>query len=247
MARKKRPAKQAARRRQPVLGHLSPDWYWEQDDAYRFTRVDLREGVGKAERQLAATLIGKPRWDTGIQIEGGWDAHRRALDAREAFRDVLMWRDLDDGSRRWISTSGEPVFDARRRFKGYRGVGRDITEQKRTEARLRDRSSSESTRTRSRGRRSGLRSRCWPATAWTSWSMAGTATPQRRSCRTRCSDTTAAGSTAWPMGSSLRRPTTRRSTVASSMTRRTVGLPTRPLPGGSRIRRTRFLLTGCTV
>jgi diguanylate cyclase (GGDEF)-like protein/PAS domain S-box-containing protein len=137
MARKKRPAKQAARRRAPVLGHLSPDWYWEQDEAYRFTRVELRAGVGKAERQLATALIGKQRWDTGIQIEGGWDAHRRALDAREAFRDVLMWRDLADGSRRWISTSGEPVFDARRRFKGYRGIGRDITEQKRTEARLR--------------------------------------------------------------------------------------------------------------
>ena len=139
-SRKKRPAtaaKPARRQRPPVLGNLSPDWYWEQDAGYRFTKVVLREGVGARERDLAAYLIGKRRWETGMEVEGGWEAHRAALAARRPFRDLLMWRDLPDGTRRWVNSSGEPVLDARGRFKGYRGIGRDVSEQKRAEARLR--------------------------------------------------------------------------------------------------------------
>ena len=133
--RSARATSEPPRRATPV--NLSSDWYWEQDAELRFTQVDLREGVGKDERELAKRIIGKLRWDTGIEIEGGWDAHRGLLEARKPFRDVLMWRDLEDGSRRWVSTSGEPVFDARGRFKGYRGIGRNVSEQKRAEARLR--------------------------------------------------------------------------------------------------------------
>jgi len=120
-----------------VRGHLSPDWYWEQDAQFRFTRVELREGAEEAERKRAQHLIGKMRWETGVQIEGGWDAHRALLKAHRPFRDVLMWREFSDGSRYWVMSTGEPVFDARRRFKGYRGVGRNVTAQKDAEARLR--------------------------------------------------------------------------------------------------------------
>jgi diguanylate cyclase (GGDEF)-like protein/PAS domain S-box-containing protein len=138
-SRIKRPAAaaKATRRRPPALGNLSPDWYWEQDADFRFTRVALREGVNAAERDLAAYLLGKKRWETGMQIEGGWDAHRALLAGRKPFRDVLLWSDLPDGTRRWVVTSGEPVFGARGRFTGYRGIGRDVSEQKRAEARLR--------------------------------------------------------------------------------------------------------------
>ncbi len=49
-----------------------------------------------------------------------------------------MWRERADGlGRRYVSVSGEPVFDARGRFAGYRGLTRDVTEQKRGEALLR--------------------------------------------------------------------------------------------------------------
>ncbi len=89
------------------------------------------------EQELARGIIGKRRWETGIEVEGGWDAHREVLQARAAFRDVLMWRDFDDGRRRYLSVSGEPVFDAKGRFAGYRGIGRDITQHKRGELLLR--------------------------------------------------------------------------------------------------------------
>ena len=56
----------------------------------------------------------------------------RMLEARAPFRDVLMWRNLPRRrAARYISVSGEPTFDARGRFTGYRGIGRDITKQKR--------------------------------------------------------------------------------------------------------------------
>jgi len=94
--------------------------------------VEVQTGT-PGEQELAAKNLGRRPWETGVDIEGGWDAHRALLRTRAPFREVLMWRDFDDGSRRFISVSGEPVFDARGRFAGYRGVGRDITLQKRGE------------------------------------------------------------------------------------------------------------------
>ena len=119
-----------------VLPNLSSDWYWEQDAELRFTRVQVRSG-DRAEQKLAERIIGKRRWETGIEVEGGWDEHRALLEARAPFRDLLMWRELDDGSRRYVLASGEPVFDAKGKFTGYRGIGRDVTAQKRVERLLR--------------------------------------------------------------------------------------------------------------
>ena len=114
----------------PALLGLTSDWYWEQDEDLTFTRVEVRNDAA-AEQALAKQLLGKKRWETGIDVEGGWEAHRALLEARSAFRDILMWRTLPDGARRYVSVSGDPVFDARGRFTGYRGVGRDVTKQKR--------------------------------------------------------------------------------------------------------------------
>ena len=123
----KRPA-----RKRPVLTSLSSDWYWEQDASLRFVHVEVQTGT-PGEQELAAKSLGRRPWETGVDIQGGWDAHRALLRSRAPFREVLMWRDFGDGSRRFISVSGEAVFDARGRFAGYRGVGRDITLQKRGE------------------------------------------------------------------------------------------------------------------
>ena len=135
-SRSSAPRRARAAPREPCVP-LSSDWYWEQDAAIRFTRVVLRN-ADAAEQALARRLVGKARWETGIDIEGGWDAHRAVLEARKPFHDVLMWRTFEDGRRRYVSVSGEPTFDARGRFTGYRGVGRDITAQKRAERLLRE-------------------------------------------------------------------------------------------------------------
>jgi len=41
------------------------------------------------------------------------------------------------GELRYISTNGQPIFDGKERFKGYRGIAKDITESKRAEQLLR--------------------------------------------------------------------------------------------------------------
>ena len=138
MAKVKRKAAKRAVKRAPrgVIGGLTSDWHWEQDAELRFTHVEVRSGE-RVEQALAERIIGKRRWETGIEIEGGWDAHRALLDARKPFRDVLMWRELEDGGRRYVLASGEPLFDAKGTFTGYRGIGRDVTAQKRVERLLR--------------------------------------------------------------------------------------------------------------
>jgi diguanylate cyclase (GGDEF)-like protein/PAS domain S-box-containing protein len=127
-ARRRAAAAASTRHSAPHLLGLTSDWYWEQDAELRFTRVDVRNDAA-AEQNLAQDILGKKRWETGVEIEGGWEAHRALLESRAPFRDVLMWRNLADGARRYISLSGEPTFDARGRFTGYRGIGRDISHQ----------------------------------------------------------------------------------------------------------------------
>ena len=83
----------------PKLGSLTNDWYWEQDAAHRLIRIELRAGAG-CDDAFARSALGKRRWELGIEIEGGWDAHRALLKSRTPFRDVLTWRTRADGTLR---------------------------------------------------------------------------------------------------------------------------------------------------
>ena len=98
-ARRRAAAAASTRHSAPHLLGLTSDWYWEQDAELRFTRVDVRNDAA-AEQNLAQHILGKKRWETGVEIEGGWEAHRALLESRAPFRDVLMWRNLTDGARR---------------------------------------------------------------------------------------------------------------------------------------------------
>ncbi|MGL1608737.1 hypothetical protein ACSTHC_00245, partial [Vibrio parahaemolyticus] len=44
-----------------------------------------------------------------------------------AFHGVVARRVGTDGLPRWVSVSGEPRFDAHGNFRGFWGVGRDVT------------------------------------------------------------------------------------------------------------------------
>ena len=118
------------------LTQLAADWYWELDANYSFTRIEGRNVAG-GDRELGRRLIGIRRWESGMEIEGGWDAHRALLEARKPFYEALMWRPMADGRTRYMSISGEPVFSSDGSFAGYHGVGRDVTLQKRAENMLR--------------------------------------------------------------------------------------------------------------
>ena len=117
------------------LTELSADFYWEQDEQFRFVR---RTSTAWEKRSYPETpTIGKTRWELPAlnMTEADWANHRADLEAHREFRDLEIERPLPTGESRWISTSGRPTFDAEGRFRGYRGIGRDITERKLAEER----------------------------------------------------------------------------------------------------------------
>jgi len=113
---------------------MSVDWYWEQDDQFRFTAM---EGGSFGQRGLdRSEYIGKTRWELGGDdlSPAEWGQHRKVLEARLPFRDFSVVTRASDGSIQAAALiSGEPRFDSEGRFLGYRGVGADITEEKRLE------------------------------------------------------------------------------------------------------------------
>jgi diguanylate cyclase (GGDEF)-like protein len=115
---------------------LSSEWYWEQDESYRFTLIkgESFERAGIDPRQLYGTT----HWDGGaVPVGNSWEAHKAALEARQPFTDFVYRRVDSQGDTRYISASGQPVFDAKKRFEGYRGIGKDITASMRSEQLLR--------------------------------------------------------------------------------------------------------------
>lgn len=118
------------------LVELSSDWYWEQDENFRFTHVS--GGFFKQASSGWNNFMGKARWeiDGNLPPTGGWDTHRRAIERHEPFRDLEYGRVLGDGTRRHFSFSGEPMVDEAGRFRGYRGVGRDISARRSAEQEL---------------------------------------------------------------------------------------------------------------
>ena len=108
------------------LVELSSDWYWEQDAQFRFVHAAgaLEQGTGLS----IEGHLGKTRQEIGAlnMSEADWAEHQRQLDAHEVFRDLELLRQGPDGQTFWVSMSGAPIFDAKGRFTGYRGVGRNI-------------------------------------------------------------------------------------------------------------------------
>ncbi len=124
-----------------ALTEMSSDFYWESDPEHRLTvrgSADRRRSSVSVFQQGAQ--IGKRRWEVPYLSpdEAGWQAHRATLDAHRPFRDFELSRVGTDGTERFISISGDPVFDASGKFAGYRGVGSDITARHRAEQALRE-------------------------------------------------------------------------------------------------------------
>jgi PAS domain S-box-containing protein len=120
------------------LTELSSDWYWEQDEQHRITV--LSKGVAGSLAVPPESMIGRRRWEIGMVgvTDAQVEAHKAQLDAHEPFHDFEYGHRDATGALHYVSTSGEPLFDAERRFRGYRGVGKDITQRKIDEAALQE-------------------------------------------------------------------------------------------------------------
>lgn len=121
---------------------MSTDFYWDSGPDHRLTHRSAADGsaTSKASAFARGVALGERRWDVPAMSpdEAGWRAHRQAMEAHVPFRDFEHSRLGVDGTERFLSISGDPVFDSAGVFKGYHGVGSDITLRRRSEQALRE-------------------------------------------------------------------------------------------------------------
>lgn len=109
------------------LTELASDWYWEQDQNGKFTKVSgpVLEMLGI---QVDSLLENSSAGTIGMPNASGWnEAERKELhdiiQARKPFLDFSFSRTNANGVTQHYRVSGEPMFDQASRFIGYRGIG----------------------------------------------------------------------------------------------------------------------------
>ena len=107
------------------LTELAADWYWEQDEDGRFTKVSgpVLEMLGIQVESFTGSTAPTPL--------DGWNKSDRdelvtAITERRPFLDLVCHRINADGSQQEFCVSGEPMFNQTGRFRGYRGIGVEI-------------------------------------------------------------------------------------------------------------------------
>lgn len=128
---KRRKAEDALRQSEKRLkdfASLEADRFWETDEHHRFTYLSTN-----VEKNLPPSFddpIGKTRWErVGIDSSDEiWPRHRRDLEMRRPFRNFRYTQIIPSRGIRHFKTSGNPLFDEKGKFKGYRGTTHDETE-----------------------------------------------------------------------------------------------------------------------
>jgi PAS domain S-box-containing protein len=124
-----RAAQRASEARFRDFAETASDWYWETDADHRFTYVSERIRTLGMD---PGRMIGKRRTDIALDMDDDdakWRAHLSALARHEPFTNFVYRYRVGDSPARYSCTSGKPLFDRSGRFLGYRGTGRDVTEQ----------------------------------------------------------------------------------------------------------------------
>jgi PAS domain S-box-containing protein len=111
------------------LTELASDWYWEQDETGKFTKVSgpVLEMLGIRVQPF----VGNSSDDEVI----GWNEAEREelqtkISARQPFLDFVFSRVNSDGSQQRFQVSGEPMFNRSCDYIGYRGIGIELTAKK---------------------------------------------------------------------------------------------------------------------
>ena len=119
------------------MAEVASDWLWEMDENLRFSYFSER--FGPVTGVDPVHVLGKTRAEAGKGDTGDkkWRDHLADLEAHRPFRDFRYEFYAPDGRTLHLRISGRPVFDADGVFRGYRGVGTDITSRRRAEEALR--------------------------------------------------------------------------------------------------------------
>lgn len=136
-ARLAQEALEESERRFEAFADIASDCLWELDADLRFIYLSPRfEAIMGMPRE---GVLGRRR----IELFPGEDqaaaatrSHHVDLEHRRPFEDYRFTRMLADGAKRSICMTGVPVFDRHGRFRGYRGVARDVSDRQRLEERI---------------------------------------------------------------------------------------------------------------
>jgi diguanylate cyclase (GGDEF)-like protein/PAS domain S-box-containing protein len=109
--------------------HRGVGWLWQVDAENRVVYISSRMTalLGRSASQLIGHSLPASL--------GGNSALGRTLLARQPFASLEMELKTRRGAR-WISLAGDPIIDMSGQFQGFRGVGSDITEVRKTQERL---------------------------------------------------------------------------------------------------------------
>jgi PAS domain S-box-containing protein len=114
------------------IAAVSDDWFWEMDENLRYTYfsenivrqqgVNPEDWLGKTRQELLSD-------DAPECNRRDWQALDRKIGARESFSNFIFCsRNKTDGQLCWFRISGAPVFDGNGEFKGYHGIGSDVSD-----------------------------------------------------------------------------------------------------------------------
>jgi diguanylate cyclase (GGDEF)-like protein/PAS domain S-box-containing protein len=116
------------------------DWLWEIDPSRRLRAVSPRFAfaLGRAQADVEGTplmeIIAGANWQSGKFPASLHDLAER-LKNRENFSNLLVQVSIQ-GVERWWELSGTPMRDEQGRFTGFRGVGSDVTEQRKSSEKI---------------------------------------------------------------------------------------------------------------
>lgn len=116
------------------------DWLWEIDTTRRLRSVSPRFAFALGRPQVEVEgmplleLIAGRNWATGQFPPSLHDLAEKLKD-RENFSNMLVQVSIL-GEERWWELSGTPIRDDRGRFSGFRGVGSDVTEQRKSSEKI---------------------------------------------------------------------------------------------------------------
>lgn len=121
-------ALRASEQRFRDFADVAADWFWEMDSSQRLTYVSERfENIcGVSREQVLGERLEKVLREHATQSHE-WRLCEQALKARRRFEGLeFHWRH-PGGTQRIVSLTGKPVLDELGRYRGYRGVGQDVT------------------------------------------------------------------------------------------------------------------------
>ncbi|GAB5347924.1 EAL domain-containing protein [Alteriqipengyuania sp. 357] len=116
------------------------DWLWQIDKSRRVRSASPRfafalgESAGALEGRPFFELISGEHWENGPSTQSLREL-AEYIKAQQSFSNLLVQVDVG-GEPRWWELSGTPIMGHKGEYLGYRGVGSDVTEQRRSSEKI---------------------------------------------------------------------------------------------------------------